>query len=74
MDPDILLVLGVIFGGLSIPSLVSAYSEGHPPRASLLMILLAAALLLAAIKTQPGGYTLDDVPQAFVRVFGQLLN
>ncbi len=46
MDPDLALVLvGGIGGGFSIPSILSAFSERRPPRASLLTIVIAIGLI-----------------------------
>jgi len=74
MDPDFFLVLGVMFGGLALPALLNAYSEGRPPRMAATLILLCGGLIALAVSTNPLGYTLQDVPQAFMRVFGKLLN
>ncbi|MEL6452855.1 MAG: hypothetical protein AAFQ19_16500 [Pseudomonadota bacterium] len=68
MDPDVFLVLGIIIAGFSIPSILSALSDGRAPRASALTVLIAGGLILYAIQTQPGGYTFQDLPDAFVRV------
>lgn len=68
MDPDTFLVLGLIIAGFSIPSVMSALSDGRAPRASALTILIAGGLILYAIQTQPGGYALQDIPDVFVRV------
>jgi len=73
MSPDISLVLGVILAGLSVPSILSALSDRRAPRASAITILIAGGLILYAFTTRPGGYTLQDVPDAFVRVFAMLL-
>lgn len=68
MDPDTFLVLGLIIAGFSIPSVMSALSDGRAPRASALTILISGGLILYAIQTQPGGYALQDIPDVFVRV------
>ncbi|MFC6761082.1 hypothetical protein ACFQFQ_18870 [Sulfitobacter porphyrae] len=41
MDPDLALVLGIVIGALSIPSILSALSDRRAPRASALTILIA---------------------------------
>ena len=73
MAPDVFLVLGVIIAGFSIPSIMSAAADGRAPRASAITILIAGGLILLAIQTKPGGYTFEDVPNAFVRVAAQYL-
>ncbi len=73
MEPDLALVLGVILGGFSIIGIMSAISDRRGPRASALTILIAGGLILYALQTQPGGYSLQDVPGAFVRVLSDFL-
>ncbi|HEX9857180.1 MAG TPA: hypothetical protein VGA75_02415 [Paracoccaceae bacterium] len=74
MDPDLLLVIGIVLGGLAIPSFLAAFSESRPPRAAAALMLAAGALVVLAVLRKPGGYALADVPQAFFRVIGGLLN
>ena len=45
MDPDLALVMGVIIGIFSVPSILSAFSDSRAPRASALTILIAFALI-----------------------------
>ena len=73
MTPDVALVLGLVLAGFAVPSMLSAFSDRRAPRASALTILIAGGLLLYAIQTQPSGYTFQDIPEAFVRVIGQIL-
>ena len=73
MTPDVALVLGLVLAGLAVPSMLSAFADRRAPRASALTILIAGGLLLYAIQTQPSGYTFQDIPEAFVRVIGQIL-
>lgn len=74
MSPDLFLVFGIILAGFSVPSIMSAITDGRSPRASAVTILIAGAMLLYAIQTKPGGYTMSDIPGAFGRVVGQFLN
>ncbi|KAJ04461.1 hypothetical protein JQT66_08110 [Sulfitobacter mediterraneus] len=73
MEPDLALVLGVIIAGFSIPSILSAMSDRRAPRASALTILIGGGLILFAVQSQPGGYSLGDVPEVFNRVFNRYL-
>lgn len=73
MNTDIILVSGVVLGVFSVPSILSAISEGRAPRVAAFTIVSAGALILYAIKTHPGGYSLNDIPGAFVRVVAQFL-
>ena len=70
MDPDLALALGLIVGGFSIPSMLSAVTDGRAPRASALTILIATGLVYYALSVKPGGYTLSQVPDVFFAVLG----
>lgn len=73
MDADLALVLGLVVAAFSIPSILSALSDGRSPRASMVTILIAGALILYAIATKPGGYTVADVPEAFFGVVARFM-
>jgi len=73
MSPDLYLVLGIIIAGFSIPSILSAISDRRAPRASAITVLIAGALILIAVQTQPSGYTLQEVPDVFVRVIARFI-
>lgn len=73
LDPDLALVIGLIICGFSIPSMMSALTDGRTPRASALTLLIAFSLLLYAMSQKPSGYSLRDVPDAFANVAGRYL-
>ncbi|MCB1338832.1 MAG: hypothetical protein KDK10_15720 [Maritimibacter sp.] len=73
MQFDLSLTIGLVILAFAIPSIVSAFSDGRPPRIAALMLLLGGGLALWAVTQKPGGYTLTDVPQAFVRVVGHYM-
>ena len=73
MTPDAALFAGLVLAALSIPSMVSAYSESRAPRLSALLVLTAGGLILWAFRTKPGGYTLEQIPEAFFTVLGQII-
>jgi len=49
-------------------------ADGRAPRASAITILIAGGLILLAIQTQPGGYTLQEIPDVFVRVIAPFIS
>ncbi|HMO08724.1 MAG TPA: hypothetical protein PKD10_13920 [Paracoccaceae bacterium] len=73
MDPDLLMVVGVTVGVLTVPSLFSAYMDGRAPRAGAIMALIAGVLIAVAVSQRPGGYAIADIPDAFFRVFARYL-
>ena len=73
MDPDLALVLGIVLGALSIPSILSALSDKRAPRASAITILIAGGLILFAAQNKPGGIVLEKIPDTFVRVVAQFM-
>ncbi|MEM6371586.1 MAG: hypothetical protein AAF727_02260 [Pseudomonadota bacterium] len=74
MTPDMYLVLGILIAAFSIPSVLSAVADGRAPRASAITILIAGGLILLAIQTNPGGYTLNEIPDVFVRVIAPFIS
>ena len=73
MDTDLILVIGVLLGVFAVPSIVSTFSEGRAPRVAAVALVAGGALILYAVMTHPDGYTLGDVPGAFVRVVARFL-
>ena len=73
MDPDLALVLGLIIGAFSIPSILSALSDSRAPRASAITILIAGGLVLYAATNKAGGYRWENIPDIFVKVVAQYL-
>jgi hypothetical protein len=72
MDTDLALILGIVLGGLSIPSILSALSETHPPRVSSVFLLAGVGLIAYAMIFHPGGYRLEQIPDVFFSVLGRL--
>jgi hypothetical protein len=74
MDPDLMLVVGILLGVLSVPSILSAFSEGRAPRAASIVLLIGGTLLVLALTQKPSGYTFDEIIMAFRNVFSRLLS
>ncbi len=73
MSYDLALVLGIVIAGFSVPAIVSAFSDSRAPRAASLMVLLGGGLIAWALTGKPGGYTLDQIPDIFVKVTRSLI-
>ncbi|WP_113913144.1 hypothetical protein [Roseovarius dicentrarchi] len=74
MTPDVILVTGIILGVFSVPAIVSTMSDRRSPGAAIIVLISAGGLVIWATSIKPGGYSLTDVPNAFVRVIGHILN
>ncbi|PZQ97962.1 MAG: hypothetical protein DI533_12585 [Cereibacter sphaeroides] len=74
MDTDLMMVIGITLGVLSVPSLLSAFSEGRPPRFAAIIILVAGILVVAAIYQRPSGYSFQDIVGSFRNVIARFLS
>jgi len=68
MDYDLALVIGMVIGILSIPSVVSAMTEGRTPRVAAFTLIAGGALIVWAVAGKPGGYRFAEVPDIFAKV------
>lgn len=68
MDTDLFLTIGIVLVVLTIPSLMSAWTESRAPRFAAIMLVAAAALIVTALTQKPGGYGFKDVPQVMMGV------
>jgi hypothetical protein len=73
MDSDLILIVGLVLAVFSIPAILSAFSEGRPPRVAAFTAIAAGALIVWAVSTHPGGYKIEDIPEVFVRVVARFL-
>jgi hypothetical protein len=72
VDPDLFFVIGLVVGALSIPALISAFSESRAPRAAAIMVMISAGLILVALLQKPGGYEMGEIPSVVMSVVGDL--
>lgn len=70
MQYDLYLVIGVTVLVLAIPPILNALMEGQPPRIAAILVLVGGGLVALAVAEKPGGYTIEDVPKAYLRVIG----
>ena len=73
MDADLFFVIGLVIAAFSIPPIIGAISEGRAPRAAAIMVLIGGGLILLAVNDRPGVYTLNSIPDAFVRVVARVI-
>jgi hypothetical protein len=74
MDTDLFLTIGIVLFVLTIPSLLSAWTESRAPRFGAIMLLAAAGLIAIALTQKPGGYKFGDIPGVMVNVVGRYVN
>ncbi|AGI73660.1 hypothetical protein OA238_c37110 [Octadecabacter arcticus 238] len=74
MDPDLLIVIGLVVGGFSIPSILGAIADGRVPRAAAIAVMVAGGLIALAINENPDGYAINDIPDVFVNVVERYIN
>lgn len=68
METDLALVIGLIILVLSAPAIISAISDGRAPRTAALALVIGGGLVIYALTQKPGGYAIDEVPEAFIKV------
>lgn len=70
---DYMLVIGLVIGLFAIPAAVSALSDSRPPRVAAISVLVAGGLIVFALVSKPGGYAVNDIPQAVTRVVAAIV-
>lgn len=74
MDTDLYFVIGLVILAFSIPAMLSAFSDGRPPRAAAILLLIGGGLVAYAVHERPDAYTVAAIPDAFVRVVARILD
>ena len=74
MDTDLFLTIGILLIVLTLPSLLSAWTEGRPPRIAIIMLIAAATMIVVAVTGRPGGYAFNEVPATMLNVFARFIN
>jgi hypothetical protein len=72
MDTDLALVIGLVVLLLSAPAIISAISDGRAPRTAMVALVVGGGLVVFALSQKPGGYRIEDVPRAFIRVIADI--
>ncbi|QFT94860.1 hypothetical protein FIU86_18565 [Roseovarius sp. THAF9] len=73
MDPDLIFIIGLVLGVFSIPSVLSALSDGHAPRVAAFTIIASGVMVFWAVSNKPGGYDINEIPNVFVQVVARYL-
>ncbi len=71
MNTDVFLVFGLIIIAFAVPPTLGAFFDSRAPRTPAILILIGGSLVVLAVTQNPGGYSIYDVPDVFVRVIGQ---
>lgn len=74
MDPDLALIIGLVLAVFSVPAILSAFSEGRAPRVAAFTVIVAGLLIIWAISSRPGGYSVMEIPDVFVRVVARFIS
>jgi hypothetical protein len=74
MDTDLFLTIGIVLGVLTLPALLSGWTEGRISRVGALMMLAACGLIVVALTQRPGGYAFGDIPGVMMAVVGRYVN
>jgi len=69
-----MMVIGVVVGAFSIPSIMGALADGRVPRAAAIAVMISGGLIALAVQQHPGGYDINDIPDLFVSVEGRYIN
>ncbi len=74
MTADLTFVAGIVLAAYAVVSFFKAHAEGYPPRAAIVLLVAAVALVLLAELRSGWAYTPASIPMVVVRVVGDVLN
>ena len=74
LTQDLLLVVGLVIAVFAVPSIFGAIANRRSPRVAAIAVVVGGGLSGLAYSQRPGGYALEDIPQAFIRVVAYLIN
>lgn len=74
MDPDLGLIIGLVLMVISVPSILSAIADGQAPRFAAFIIIAGCGLVVWSISQKPGGYSINEIPDVFLRVIAPLFS
>ncbi len=65
---DLIMCIGVLVIFLAFPAAVSSFSRGAPPTMAILALAVGGAMIVYANSSRPGGYSVAEMPQLFMKV------
>jgi len=68
MDYDLILVLGIVVGVLTVPAMLTAFLDGSAPRVATIAAVVSGGMIVYAAYNSPGGYAFADLPDVFTGV------
>ena len=74
MDTDLIIVVGIVCIVLAVPSLLSSWVDGSPPRAGAILVLIGGVLIVVALTQHGRGYSFGEMPGVFKRVISRFTN
>lgn len=74
MDYDLILVLGIVIGILTIPAILSAFLDGGAPRVATVAAVVSGGMIVFAAYNKPGGYEISDLADVFTEVVARFIN
>lgn len=74
MDIDLIFVSGCLILVFAIPAIISAYSDGRVPRYPAIIVMIGGVLIFYAITERPGAYSLETLPDVFLRVVARFMS
>lgn len=72
-DPDICMAVGVVLAVLSVPSMLSAFIDRRAPRVATFTVIVAGCLMVYAVQSKPGVYSIQEIPNVFIRVAARVI-
>lgn len=66
---DLIFCVGVLVMFAAFPSAVGAFSRGAPARMTLMFLFVGGGMIAYANASRPGGYSVAELPDVFMRVF-----
>lgn len=71
---ELMVVIGLVFAVISLPSLISAWSDGRRKTGPLMTLALGIGLFFLGSSQIQGGVGLEDIDDIVFRVAGRLLS